>query len=252
MSAARAELHFHILPGVDDGPRTVEESLELAAMARDDGTTTIVATPHVHSIWLPELAERVDALRGHLAEAGLALELRCGGELAFDDLPELSDASLELIAHGPPGDRWVLLEAPLRHTGARAEDFTAAAGELRSRGFGVLIAHPERSPALMAGGLGVVRAELEAGSVLLLNATSLLGRHGKDAQELALSLATSSLAAAVASDAHRPTRGPVLGRALAALLEGGVEAAAAHDMVDTAPRALLEGGLAARRLPVAG
>lgn len=251
MRVARAELHFHILPGVDDGPRNVEETLELAAMALEDGTTTVVATPHVHSVVVDELPDRVGEVRRHLAGAGLALEVRCGGELAFDDVPAITDAELELLAHGPPSDRWVLLEAPLRHTGARGEDFAEAAEALRARGYGVLVAHPERSPALLAGGLGLVRDELAAGSVLQLNATSLLGRHGTDARELALSLALDGLAAVVASDAHRPTRGPVLGAALEALLAGGVPPPAARDMVDTAPRAILEDGLAARRYPFA-
>lgn len=251
MSRARAELHFHLLPGVDDGPQSYAESFELARMALADGTTTVVATPHVHSVDLGTLGSLVDELRAELAGAGIALDVRRGGELAFDDVGGLSDEQLDLIAHGPPGERWVLLEAPLRHTGARAGDFTAAAEELRARGFGVLIAHPERSPAMLADGLGVLRDELAAGSVLQLNATSVLGRHGHDARDIALSLAAEGLAAVVASDAHRPTRGPVLGDALGALLDGGIDPATARDMVDTAPRAILEHGLAARRHPVA-
>jgi protein-tyrosine phosphatase len=243
----RAELHFHLLPCVDDGPETMEESLELAAMAIRDGTSTVVATPHVHAIELDELPEHVRRLRRRLRDAGLALDVRCGGELAHDDVATVTDAQLDSIAHGPPGARWVLLEAPLPATGADGEDFRSAAAELRARGFAVLIAHPERSDAVFADGAVALRDELAAGSLLQVNATSLTGEHGEGARARGLRLARDGHAAVVSSDAHRPTRGPALAAALRTLVEGGVDARFARDMTDVAPRAVLDRGLEARR-----
>src|SRR4051794_8343922 len=98
MDYARADLHFHILPGVDDGPRTVDESLELAELALRDGTGTVIATPHVRTIDPVEVPDRVDDLRHRLHDRGLRLELGVGGELAADDLPDLSDVQLGAIA----------------------------------------------------------------------------------------------------------------------------------------------------------
>jgi protein-tyrosine phosphatase len=242
----RADVHFHILPAVDDGPGTVDESLELAELALRDRTTTVVATPHVRDVDLDEIPERVAALRRRLAERGLPLELRCGGELAHDDVGSATQVQLSAIAQGPPEARWLLLEAPLPHAGATVEELRDAADELRGRGFGVLVGHPERCSALFDDDAAALQAEIAHGSVLQVNATSLTGVHGATEQARSLELVRAGLPAIVASDAHRPTRGPALGAARAALLAAGVPEAVARDMTDVAPRAILERGLCAR------
>jgi protein-tyrosine phosphatase len=247
----RAELHFHLLPGVDDGPATMDESLELARLAMRDGTSTVVTTPHVHAIDLDTLPERVRALQERLGRAGIPVDVRPGGELAHDDVGRVSDAQLDLIAHGPAGDRWVLLEAPLTGVDADSGDFRSAACELRVRGFAVLVGHPERSEALYADGGVVLREELAAGSLLQVNATSLTGGHGEPERVRGLELVRAGLVAVVSSDAHRPTRGPALTAALEVLAAEGIAPAAARDLTDVAPRAVLDRGLAARRRPPA-
>ncbi|HWT92711.1 MAG TPA: CpsB/CapC family capsule biosynthesis tyrosine phosphatase [Solirubrobacteraceae bacterium] len=240
-----AELHFHLLPQVDDGPESLDESAELAAMAVADGTGIVVATPHFKQIDTAELDDRLAEVRARLRADGIALEVQASSELAFSDMPHVTAADLDRIALGPADARWLLLEAPLPGTDGTAEDYAQAADELRARGFGVLVGHPERSPALREDA-GTIRRELAAGSVLQLNATSLLGRHGDEARDAALKLAREGMAAVVASDAHRPTRGPSLTAAEDALRAAGIDAATAHDMVRTAPRLVLEQGLAAR------
>jgi protein-tyrosine phosphatase len=88
------------------------------------------------------LPERVREVGDRLRSERVPMSVRCGGELASDSLWRLSQRELELIAQGPPGRRWPLLEAPL--TGLD-DAFSAAALELRARGFGIVVAHPERS-----------------------------------------------------------------------------------------------------------
>ena len=105
----------------------------------------MVATPHVRAgdwldpLGLPGLMAEV---RAHVGALGIPLELHCGGELAHELVPTLGQHELQTIAHGPPGARWLLVEAPFEGIG---EDFHLATDELRDRGFGVLLAHPERS-----------------------------------------------------------------------------------------------------------
>jgi protein-tyrosine phosphatase len=104
-----ADLHFHLLPGVDDGPGDMAASLELARAAVADGTTTVVATPHVRPPFVcdvSELRERVAELRAALDAAGLELEVRRGGEVHHRMVGRLDQAELDSIAHGPPGSRW--------------------------------------------------------------------------------------------------------------------------------------------------
>jgi protein-tyrosine phosphatase len=241
----RVELHFHLLPGVDDGPPDLATALELAREARRDGTRLVTCTPHAAFVDVAEIPARVRQLQGALREAGIDLEVRAGAELAWDDVPGLDGAELETVAQGPPGRRWLLLEAPLPGTGT-LDGLQASARELRDRGFGLLIGHPERSPALTAP--GAVERLLAAGDRLQVNASSLTGYHGPAARAAALELVGAGRASVIASDAHRPDeRRPSLSPAVAVLRRHGTPAAQAEQLVSDAPRALLEHGLSPRR-----
>src|SRR5438045_3112116 len=102
------DLHFHLLPGVDDEPATMGDALELAADAIAAGTRTVVVTPHVRHDFLTsvrDLPDRVRELRAALAAEGMALDLRCGAELGHDMVGRLRQRDLELIAQGPDGGR---------------------------------------------------------------------------------------------------------------------------------------------------
>jgi protein-tyrosine phosphatase len=248
MASTRAELHFHLLPGVDDGPATSADSVELARAAVADGTDTVIATPHVRSDFVtdvPSLRERVRDVRRALAEAGVPLAVGCGGELGHDMVPRLCHDELEAIAQGPPGSRWLLLEAPWEPFG---EDFHAAAAELRERGFGVLIAHPERSADADLDGSAGLERELHAGSLAQVNAMSLTGGHGAAAEAAAFHLLDQGLVALVSSDAHGPSRPPALSAARRRLLEHGLDARAADRLTRSAARTLLAHGIAPARV----
>ncbi len=235
----RTELHFHVLPGVDDGPRDDQEAIELARLAVADGTSRVVATPHVRLLALEELPMRVAQLRARLREAGVALELCAGGELSPDDVSSLGSRQLELLAQGPADHRWLLLEAPLVPSETTLE---AAAGELRARGFGVLIAHPERSASTP---MPPILEQVAAGAILQINASSVTGGHGPDARHGALAIARSGLPFVLASDAHSPARPPLLTAARATLSAAGVEESALRAAVDVVPGALLHRGFGA-------
>ena len=136
----------------------------------------------------------------------------------------------------------MLLEAPLFDGGV--EDFLAATDEVRARGYGTLIGHPERCAPLMWKA-GAVAAERQAGARLQVNGFSLTGLHGADAARWGAELIRTGQADVIASDAHRPSRGPVLSRALAVLSAAGVPVS--EDLVSATPRAFLAHGLAAAR-----
>jgi protein-tyrosine phosphatase len=238
-AVSRVELHFHLLPGVDDGPVDMETSIELARMTVADGTRVVTCTPHVRDTAIAEIGPRVQELRVALCEADVALEVRTGAELAFDDLDDLAEGDLELIAQGPPDARWLLFEVPLFHGSVDA--FLAAADELRSRGYGLLIGHPERCPELEPDGPEIA-ALLSAGDALQVNGSSLVGRHGPVAYRRGIELVRSGAAYVIASDAHRPARGPVLGAALAELADAGVGVEHAERLVAANPRQLLDRG----------
>lgn len=241
----RVELHFHLLPDVDDGPPDLGVALALARDAVRDGTRLVTCTPHAAYVDVAEVPARVRELQAALVQAGIDLEVRPGAELAWGDVPALGGAELETVAQGPPGRRWLLLEAPLPGTGT-PEALADSARELRDRGFGVLIGHPERSPALVREP-GAVEDLLAAGDRLQVNASSLTGYHGAGARAAALDLVAGGRAAVIASDAHQPgARSPRLSAAVEVLRREGMPAAEAEALVGAAPRALLEHGFAPR------
>jgi protein-tyrosine phosphatase len=237
-----SETHCHLLAGLDDGPRTIEDSLELARAAVADGTGTIVATPHVHPTWVSDvslIAAAVHELRAELARERIPIDVRAGGELSQRMVGRLTQGELERIAHGPPGRRWVLLEPPFS---GMDETYTAAADELRERGFAVVVAHPERAAAGRAT-LAAIERELRAGSMLQLTAWSLTGEYGEQVRASAWRLvrAAAPSRVVIASDAHSLDRPPSLRAAFDALARGGVRDP--ERLVDAVPGALLERGL---------
>jgi protein-tyrosine phosphatase len=247
-AVGHVELHFHLLAGIDDGPATLDESVELAAAAVADGTGIVVATPHVHPehVTDPELIrDRARELVARLARERIGLEVCAGGELSHLMVGRLSGRELELIAHGPAGRRWLLLETPF--DGADG-DFADAADELRGRGFGLVIAHPERArqtPETAA----TIRRELAVGSTVQITAAALSGGYGPAARKAAVTLLAEQPSAIISSDAHGPRAGrmPGLTAALAELRRLGDFEPVRR--VDATPRTLLEHGIVARADP---
>ncbi len=236
-----AELHFHLLPGIDDGPPSMEASLELARAAAAEGTRMIVATPHVNPTCpneVGELPDRTRAVAERLRRERIPIEVRCGAELGHQMVPRLSGAELETISHGPPGRRWLLLEAPLQ---GLSDDFTAAADELRDRRFAIVVAHPERALADYHAGWRALEHELGAGSAMQINAWSLAGLYGDRIQLNSFRVLQAASLVAIASDAHGPERMPALSLALDALAATGVRDPTRFAASN--PRALLERGL---------
>jgi protein-tyrosine phosphatase len=222
----------------------MDESLALARAAVADGTGTIVATPHLRFDFVTEvgqIAYTMRELRAAMAEVGIPLTVRMGAEIGHEMVGRLGQHDLQAVAQGPPGARWLLLEAPFE---GLAEDFHLAAEELRERGFGVVIAHPERSADAIEDGAVGLRRELDRGAVAQFNALSLAGMHGEEAEDAAYGLLHElGLLCVVASDAHGPTRPPALGLARASLLSREVDVATTCDLTVGGPRRLLARGL---------
>ena len=240
--AGRAEIHFHLLPGVDDGPATMEDSLELARLAVRDGTRTVVATPHVREDFFTdvhELPHRVRELNARLRLEGIPLDVVQGGELGPDMVGALDARGIDQVASGPPGARWILLEPPFTSLAGALD----AAAELRARGYTIVLAHPERSAGVLTAGCRLLREELAAGTLTQISVSSLLGHHGSEAQVAARHLIEMRMAHFLASDAHSARRPPLLGAGMDALLAHGRTFADARRMVETGPRALVAHGV---------
>jgi protein-tyrosine phosphatase len=196
------DLHSHILPGVDDGAATFEESIAIAAAAVSDGIEVLAATPHVRSDF-PTAAgtmERLVAeLQEELAARAVPLRLQPGGEIALDWIDELGLAELRRFGLGGNPD-CVLLEFPYAGwpLGLADRVFSLAAAGLTP-----VIAHPERSSDVQQA---PERLEplVRSGALVQVTAASLDGRLGRRTQRAALDLVRGGLAHLIASDAHSP------------------------------------------------
>jgi protein-tyrosine phosphatase len=197
------DLHCHLLPGVDDGPEWLEESLEYARSAVAAGTQTIVATPHVEMVDVRSLPDRVDEVRAALSREGIDLHVEVGGELKPESVGVLVQDELEIIAHGPPGARWLLYEVPFRGID---DAFVDGARELRGRGFGLLLAHPERSRGILEGGLDLLDPLIRSGALIAANVGPLSGREGEPRWRAAAHLLRHDAIDLIATDAHPPRR----------------------------------------------
>jgi protein-tyrosine phosphatase len=229
------DLHFHLLPGIDDGPESTDAAVALAQAAADAGTQTIVATPHV-SWRYPNDANTIrrltDELRAHLLAAETPVEVLCGAEIAMTRIGDISAAELgELtIGAGP----WLLVEPPFTASGAGLD---AVVQDLQDAGHRVLLAHPERCQAFRRDPAALERL-VRAGTLTSITAGSLVGDFGEEIRLFALGLARDGLAHSVASDAHDLARRPPL--IIEHLQNAGLEPLAQWLTVDV-PSSILSG-----------
>ena len=127
------DLHCHVLPGVDDGPETLADSMELCRAAVAAGTRTIVATPHVSWEWpgvtVQVIAEGTARVNDALLAEGIDLEVRTGAEIAMTRAADLSDEELvALRLGGEAGGTYLLIECPYTAASAGFDAIVASLG----------------------------------------------------------------------------------------------------------------------------
>jgi protein-tyrosine phosphatase len=226
------DLHAHVLPGFDDGVRSLEEA---RALVRSAGVTAIAATPHVRADY-PTSAVRMErgvaALRGDFAEQGIDVEVVSGGEVALERLWQLDDDEIRRFTYGG-GGRYLLVE-PVDHGWPPLLEQSVAA--LAAAGIRAVVAHPERNDAVQAEPARL-RPLVERGAVVQVTAGSLTGSLGRAPRDAAHALLDLGLVHLVASDAH----GPHVARAGLADAAAAVGAELAGRLLVEAPRAILDG-----------
>jgi protein-tyrosine phosphatase len=200
------DLHCHILPGIDDGPPTMAESVALARAAVAAGTRTIVATPHVTrdhpGNTAARIAEGVTEVNAALEQEGVALEVLPGAEIAMTRAAELPEDELRALRLG--GGPYLLVECPLSPA---AVGFEPIATRLADRGHRILLAHPERCPAFQRAPAGY-EALIAQGMLGQVTAGALVGRFGRHVQAFAHRLLREGLAHDVSSDGHSAVHRP--------------------------------------------
>jgi protein-tyrosine phosphatase len=202
---ALIDIHTHVLPGLDDGPETADESLELARAAAESGTQVMVATPHVRSDYdfpLEEIARRTATLNRSLEDLEVPLRVVAGGEVSVARVAELDDAELRTVCLGD--GPYILVESPYTTIGGLLE--TTLFG-LQARGFTTVLAHPERSPSFQEEPQRLVNL-VRKGALCSITSASISGVFGRAVRKYTLELFRGGLVHNVASDAHNVRRRP--------------------------------------------
>ncbi|MEH7414349.1 CpsB/CapC family capsule biosynthesis tyrosine phosphatase [Neobacillus drentensis] len=193
------DIHCHILPGIDDGAQTVEESLKMALEAEKEGIRTIIATPHLNSHYnnrKPSILEKVVELNRALVEASISIEILVGQEpRIYGELVEDYEKNeIQTLNHS----QYLFIEFPTNHVPRYTEKLLY---DLQVKGLMPIIVHPERNSEL------IERPELlhnlvEKGALTQVTASSLCGYFGKKIKSFSMQLIEANLTHFIASDAH--------------------------------------------------
>lgn len=195
------DLHCHILPGIDDGPKIVEESIEMAEKAVMDGVTHIVCTPH-YTLRYPNtrslIVPKVQQLQDELNQRDIPLVLSPGQEvhLTGDLMRQLAANYIQFIDQK---DRYFLLEFPRTEIPLYAIYMVE---KVLNEGKIPIIVHPECNVGFIKEPNKLIPF-LELGALAQVTAPSLVGIYGKAIQKTARELLDCGFIHMVASDAHR-------------------------------------------------
>ncbi len=204
------DIHCHLLPGVDDGPRDARDSVDLARALAGEGVTAVVATPHrLNPLFPRATAERValaaGVARDAIRDAGIELRVEIGAEVVLaagvvDEI--LADPSLTIGGAG----RYVLLEIPAYGMGF-LPCLVDVVFRARSEGITPVLAHVERYAEFQEEP-GLLEDLRERGALIQVTGAALAGRYGSDDQRAARLFMKRGLVDVLASDAHDAARRP--------------------------------------------
>ncbi len=205
------DIHNHLIFGIDDGARDLDETVEMCSIAEKDGITEIIATPHYDiGVWNNEgIENKLNLITNELDKRGINVKIYRGNEiyLSLNSFQQLLDG----LCFSLNNSRYVLVEFSMMDIPNFVFD---ALYNLRIKGYIPIIAHPERNSRIIEDPQLVYDFILE-GCLIQINGTCLTGNCGKECQKLSELLIKHNMVHFIASDAHSSRyRTPVLSHAL--------------------------------------
>jgi protein-tyrosine phosphatase len=197
------DIHSHILPGIDDGARSLDEALSMLRMAIEQGVTTQVLTPHIHmgrfDNTKQDIEERFKVFSEQVNAANLPIKLLLGAELrigpeimalvAADAIPCLGEVE---------GKKTFLLEFPRNEIPFGSDNLVRW---LLAKNYLPVIVHPERNSTFLHH-REKLKVFIDLGCPLQITASSLSGKFGAEAQQMAEELLVAGEVSVIASDCH--------------------------------------------------
>lgn len=198
----KVDIHSHLLPGVDDGVSSWEETLACLQQFSDWGISKVITTPHVSRDWFPnkyqQLLEGQEQLQALVREHNLPLTIEVAAEYLLDDFFLDLLNSREVLTFG--AEKYILVETAWSSAPLHLSDLIF---RIQSAGYTPILAHPERYKYYKN-----FEAELshhrDTGCLLQLNAMSLSGKYGEQARRQGKILLQKGWVDFIGSDLHRP------------------------------------------------
>jgi protein-tyrosine phosphatase len=193
------DIHCHILPGIDDGPQTIKQSLSIAESLVAKGYRQIIATPHtrdgIFNVQSDSIYAKTIELNQALQNLSVDLAIYPGAEYPL--IPELLDSELVTLNNS----RYLLVELPFTQPVPQyAEDLFF---QLQTKGLVPILAHPERCRGIQENP-DLVKEYARLGVLLQVNIASIFGRYGRGVRQLAENFIKQGLIHFLATDSHRP------------------------------------------------
>lgn len=197
------DIHSHILPGLDDGSKSMEQTVELLQMARDAGTKIIVASPHADSEYTydPEQVDELIAEAQSIVGDGIKIVRGCDFHMMFSNInAAMENPKHYTINRGP----YILMELSNVMIFPNTSDLWRQMGNY---GIRIILTHPERNQILQTK-FDQIEAWVSEGFYMQVTAQSLLGMFGSKAHKIAVRMLDKGLVHFVASDGHDPIGRP--------------------------------------------
>lgn len=198
------DIHCHILPNVDDGSKSLEESIEMAKIAQNEGIKTIVNTSHYHPDFKykkgQELKEVLNEFNNTLKKQGINVDVILGNELYFTD--DIIGNLQDLDFHTLNNSRYLLVEFSPNNFPKNLVDVVY---EIKLRKYIPILAHVERYPKIQENP-NIIYECIKEGALIQINASSVIGKNGKEAENVSEILLANNMAHFIATDAHSSTK----------------------------------------------
>jgi len=232
------DLHSHILHNIDDGAQTLEESVNMMRASESAGVSDVLATPHTYEepsdTDIIKIKNRFAELTHAIVREGIRTRLHLGAEIYMHpNLPTIVDKYPELTING--ARKFLLVELPGQGVPFYAENIIF---QMAVRGIIPVIAHPERCLSIQKNPQILVHL-IQKGAQTQMNAGSLLGHYGRQAQKTAKKCLKLNLIHIIASDMHRlPRKGHPMVDAKKTVLKF-VDEQAYFRMIKTTPESFI-------------
>lgn len=200
LPAITTDLHSHLIPGIDDGSDSMDESIKMIESFAAQGYKKLITTPHIMHHRYPNtratIEEGLGALRKELHERNIAVEIEAASEYYLDEtVMELVDRR-DILTFG---DNYMLFEISYVQPLIHIDDMIF---EMKVAGYNPVLAHPERY-LYMHADFGKYERLKEMGVLFQVNIPSFGGYYSKDVQQAAYKLADAGMIDFLGSDAHK-------------------------------------------------